>query len=46
VALSPHAPYTCGPEVWKRAVALARELRIPIHTHLAETKEEVERVRA
>lgn len=46
VALSPHAPYTCGPEVWKRAVALARELRIPIHTHLAETKEEVERMRA
>lgn len=46
VALYPHAPYTCGPEVWKRAVALARELRIPIHTHLAETKEEVERVRA
>jgi 5-methylthioadenosine/S-adenosylhomocysteine deaminase len=45
-ALSPHAPYTCGPEVWKKAVALARELRIPIHTHLAETKEEVERFRA
>jgi 5-methylthioadenosine/S-adenosylhomocysteine deaminase len=45
-ALSPHAPYTCGPEVWKRTVALARELRIPIHTHLAETREEVERFRA
>lgn len=45
-ALSPHAPYTCGPEVWRKAVALARELRIPIHTHLAETKEEVARVRA
>ncbi len=45
-ALSPHAPYTCGPEVWKRAVALARELRIPIHTHLAETAEEVEQIRS
>jgi len=45
-ALSPHAPYTCGPEVWKKAVSLARELRIPIHTHLSETKEEVERFRA
>lgn len=45
-ALSPHAPYTCGPEVWKRSVALARELKIPIHTHLAETREEVERARA
>jgi len=42
-ALSPHAPYTCGPEVWKKAVALCRELRIPIHTHLAETAEEVAR---
>lgn len=46
VALAPHAPYTCGPEVWKRAVALARELRLPLHTHLAETREEVEEVRA
>lgn len=45
-ALSPHAPYTCGPEVWKKAVSLARELRIPLHTHLAETEEEVERFRA
>jgi len=44
-ALSPHAPYTCGPEVWKRAVALARELKVPIHTHLAETADEVEQVR-
>lgn len=42
-ALSPHAPYTCGPEVWKKTVALSRELRIPIHTHLAETAEEVAR---
>ncbi|RLE29327.1 N-ethylammeline chlorohydrolase [Candidatus Acetothermia bacterium] len=42
-ALSPHAPYTCGPEVWKQTTALARELKIPIHTHLAETKEEVDR---
>jgi len=45
-ALSPHAPYTCGPEVWREAVKLARELKVPIHTHLAETKEEVERFRA
>lgn len=45
-ALSPHAPYTCGPEVWKRAVSLAKELHIPIHTHLAETRGEVEQFRA
>jgi 5-methylthioadenosine/S-adenosylhomocysteine deaminase len=41
-ALSPHAPYTCGPEVWRQATALARELKVPIHTHLAETALEVE----
>lgn len=45
-ALSPHAPYTCGPEVWQWAATLARELKIPIHTHLAETKEEVEQFQA
>ncbi|HIQ00238.1 TPA: amidohydrolase [Candidatus Bipolaricaulota bacterium] len=45
-ALSPHAPYTCGPEVWRQAAQLARELKIPIHTHLAETAEEVERFTA
>lgn len=41
-ALSPHAPYTCGPEVWKETTRLAKELKIPIHTHIAETKREVE----
>ncbi len=45
-ALSPHAPYTCLPGVWRRVTALARELKVPIHTHLAETAEEVERTRA
>ncbi len=45
-ALSPHAPYTCLPELWTQATRLARELKIPIHTHLAETEEEVQRMRA
>ncbi len=44
-ALSPHAPYTCLPEVWQRTAVLAREIRVPIHTHLAETAEEVARIR-
>lgn len=44
-ALSPHAPYTCLPEVWRRVTALAHELHVPIHTHLAETAEEVARIR-
>ncbi len=41
-AISPHAPYTCGPEVWKEAVRLAKEFKIPVHTHISETKREVE----
>jgi len=45
-ALSPHAPYTCLPEVWQRTAVLAREIRVPLHTHLAETAEEVARIRA
>jgi len=45
-ALSPHAPYTCGPEVWHACVNLSSGLGIPIHTHLAETREEVDRMRA
>ncbi len=44
-ALSPHAPYTCLPELWTQATALARELKLPIHTHVAETKDEVDRMR-
>jgi 5-methylthioadenosine/S-adenosylhomocysteine deaminase len=45
-AFSPHAPYTCRPEVWRQVTALARELKAPIHTHLAETADEVARIRA
>ncbi len=40
-AVSPHAIYTCGSDVWEAAVALAREKNVPLHTHLAETKEEI-----
>ncbi|MFQ5795073.1 MAG: amidohydrolase [Candidatus Bipolaricaulia bacterium] len=41
-ALSPHAPYTCDAEVWRRAVELAEADGVRIHTHLAETAGEVE----
>ncbi len=45
-ALAPHSPTTCLPEVWHRIAELAREARVPIHTHLAETATEVEQIRA
>jgi 5-methylthioadenosine/S-adenosylhomocysteine deaminase len=45
-AFAPHAPYTCPPEVWRQVTALARELKVPIHTHLAEMADEVTQIRA
>jgi len=41
-AVSPHAVYTCGEEVWTAAIELARKHDVPIHTHLAESEEEVQ----
>lgn len=35
-----HAPYTCNPATVGLAVNLAKELNVPIHTHLSETKSE------
>lgn len=36
VALSPHAPYSCGAEMWQLTRKIANEYDIKIHTHLAE----------
>ena len=41
-ALSPHAPYTVGPELFRRAVHLATTHRAPLAIHLAESREEME----
>lgn len=41
-AVAPHAPYTCTPEILRACAALAVELDVPLHVHLAETKHEVE----
>ena len=40
--LAPHAPYTVGDDTLKRIGVLSEELDIPIHTHVHETREEVE----
>lgn len=42
VGLSPHAPYTCGDEVWKKILKEAEKRKVLIHTHIAETKKDVE----
>ena len=43
--LGPHAPYTCPPDYLKLVIALARELNVGIHTHIAETQGEVENIK-
>jgi 5-methylthioadenosine/S-adenosylhomocysteine deaminase len=39
-ALSPHAPYTVGDATWTKIVTYARQLELPIQTHVAETAHE------
>ncbi|MFV9510658.1 amidohydrolase family protein [Tepidibacillus sp. LV47] len=41
VMISPHSAYTCSPDFIKEAVAVAKELNLPIHIHMAETEQEV-----
>jgi len=42
VAVAPHSLYTCGEDVWRESIELARSFDVPIHTHLAETRREVD----
>ncbi|NIM06712.1 MAG: amidohydrolase family protein [Armatimonadetes bacterium] len=40
--IAPHAPYTCPDEMLKKVIAAAEKTGVGIHTHLSETKKEVE----
>jgi len=40
-AISPHTIYSCGEDVWRAAIDAAAQHGVPIHTHLAETRPEV-----
>ncbi|MCS6996283.1 MAG: TRZ/ATZ family hydrolase [Casimicrobiaceae bacterium] len=40
-SLGPHAPYTVGDASFRRVLAFASELDLPIHTHLQETRHEL-----
>lgn len=44
VGLAVHSPYTCGPELLKRAKEIAAELKLNYHIHVAETKWEVDTI--
>lgn len=41
---APHSLYTVNADQWQTIIGWARELNVPIHTHVAETKREVEDV--
>jgi 5-methylthioadenosine/S-adenosylhomocysteine deaminase len=41
--LAPHAPYTVSDDTFRRVASLAAELDLPVHIHLHETKDEIER---
>lgn len=45
-ALAPHAPYTVGDASWEKIVVYARQLDLPIQTHLQETRDELEQSQA
>jgi 5-methylthioadenosine/S-adenosylhomocysteine deaminase len=42
VMMCPHAPYTCPPDFIAKVVQIAGELDLPLHTHMSETRFEVE----
>ncbi len=44
-SIAPHAPYTCSPETYKRCIELAEKYDVPVHTHLSETRWEVEEIK-
>jgi 5-methylthioadenosine/S-adenosylhomocysteine deaminase len=41
-ALAPHAPYSVGDSSWEKIVVYARQLDLPIQTHLQETRDELD----
>ncbi len=42
LGVSPHAPYSVSPRLYRELSALARRREIPLATHAAETREELE----
>jgi 5-methylthioadenosine/S-adenosylhomocysteine deaminase len=44
-SIAPHAPYSCTKDILRTAAAMAIENDVPLHTHIAETAQEVENSR-
>jgi len=41
-AFAPHAPYTVSDASWEKIIVYARQLDMPVQTHLQETREELD----
>jgi 5-methylthioadenosine/S-adenosylhomocysteine deaminase len=41
IAVEPHSPYLCAPDLLQRAAQMARANRLPLVIHVAETRDEV-----
>lgn len=44
IAVEPHAPFTCSPQLLREARRLADSYQVPLITHLSETSHELERL--
>src|SRR5258706_14516435 len=44
--LAPHAPYTVSDATFRQIAILSAELDVPVHVHLHETREEIDRSKA
>ena len=44
VAVEPHSPYLCAPDLLQRAAAIARRHSLPLVIHVSETRSEVEQM--
>ena len=44
IAVEPHSPYLCAPEVLQKAVELAKDNGLPLVIHLSETRSEVKTI--
>ncbi len=45
VYLTPHAPFSCSPELYEKTGEKARKWNIPVCSHVSETQQEVENIR-
>lgn len=44
--LAPHAPYTCSPAYLEKIIALSEKHNLPIHIHVAETRNEFDDIKS